>query len=112
MPTVQRPSTAIRVAGLSFMLGAWFGVAIPVVLSHLARHGELPMTPWGFRALASPFEQLGPEGFGPNERGLNLESLHGLRCLRSPLLADSGLWKDLALKDSPAGTNRPRSRGS
>ena len=70
MPTVQRPSTAIRVAGLSFMLGAWFGVAIPVVLSHLARHGELPMTPWGFRALASPFEQLGPEGFGPKRKGL------------------------------------------
>jgi hypothetical protein len=60
MSTVQRPSAAIRVAGLSFMLDAGFGVAIPVVLSHLARYGELPMTPWGFRALAGPFEQLGP----------------------------------------------------
>lgn len=63
MSTVQRPSAAIRVAGLSFMLDAGFGVAIPVVLSHLARHGELPMTPWGFRALAGPFERLGPERF-------------------------------------------------
>lgn len=45
------------------MLDAGFAIATPVVLSHLARHGELPMTPWGFRALAGPFEQLGPERF-------------------------------------------------
>ena len=32
-------------------------------LPHLARHGELPLTPWDFRALAGLFEQLGPEPF-------------------------------------------------
>lgn len=63
---MKRPnqrSTAIRIAALSFMLDAGFGVTTPLVLSHLARHGELPMTPWGFRALSGPFERLGPERF-------------------------------------------------
>ena len=48
---------------MSFMLDAGFAVTTPFVLSHLARHGELPMTPWGFRALSGPFERLGPETF-------------------------------------------------
>ena len=63
---MKRPdqhSTAIRIAALSFMLDAGFAVTTPFVLSHLARHGELPMTPWGFRALSGPFERLGPETF-------------------------------------------------
>lgn len=45
------------------MLDAGFGVAMPITLWHLARHGELPMTPWGFRAFDGPFEQLGRERF-------------------------------------------------
>ncbi|MGI8872677.1 MAG: hypothetical protein ACR2KI_08815 [Candidatus Limnocylindria bacterium] len=61
--TVPRPSTGIRIAALSFMLDAGFGIAMPFALSHLARHGELPMTPWGFRAFAGPFEQLGHQRF-------------------------------------------------
>ena len=45
-------------------LGAGFGVGTVLTLWHLARHGELPMTPWGFRSLAGgPFEQLGSERF-------------------------------------------------
>lgn len=53
----------IRIAAVSFMLDAGFGVAMPITLWHLARHGELPMTPWGFRAFDGPFEQLGRERF-------------------------------------------------
>lgn len=34
-----------------------------VALASLARDGELPMTPWGFRALSGPFERLGPQPF-------------------------------------------------
>jgi hypothetical protein len=41
------------------MLGIGFGVGTAVTLVHQAREGELPMTPWGFRALSGPFEQLG-----------------------------------------------------
>ena len=59
----DRPAAAIRIAALAFMLDAGFALTTPHVLSHLARHGELPMTPWGFRALSGPFERLGPEAF-------------------------------------------------
>jgi len=46
------PSAAIRIAGLSFIADGGFAVAMPIALSHLARHGELPMTRWGFRAFS------------------------------------------------------------
>ena len=36
---------------------------MPIALAHLARRGELPMTPWGFRAFAGPFERLGRRRF-------------------------------------------------
>jgi hypothetical protein len=45
------------------VLGVGFGVATVVTLAHFARVGELPMTPWGFRSLSGPFEQLGPGPF-------------------------------------------------
>jgi hypothetical protein len=58
-------SLAVRAAAVSFMaLGVGFGVGAIVTLEHLSRHGELPMTPWGFRSMSGPFEQLGPERFG------------------------------------------------
>ena len=34
-----------------------------VTLLHFARHGELPVTPWGFRSMSGPFEGLGAERF-------------------------------------------------
>jgi hypothetical protein len=45
------------------MLGLGFGIGAAVSLNHLAREGELPMTPWGFRSLAGPFEALGTARF-------------------------------------------------
>jgi hypothetical protein len=45
------------------MLDAGFAIAMPFALSHLGRHGQLPMTPLGFRAFGGTFEQLGPERF-------------------------------------------------
>jgi hypothetical protein len=57
-------SKAIRgAAALYGLLGLGFGIGTIVTLSHLARHSELPMTPWGFRSLAGPFEQLGSGRF-------------------------------------------------
>jgi hypothetical protein len=53
----------IRIAALLFIAEIGFGLAIPGTLAHLARTGELPMTPFGFRAFSGPFEQLGIEGF-------------------------------------------------
>ena len=59
---VRLPVT-VRVAALLYLfLGVAFGVSVPFVLAHLGRHGELPMT-FGFRSMAGPFEQLGPETF-------------------------------------------------
>jgi hypothetical protein len=56
---------AVHGAGaLHIALGVGFGIGALVAISHYARHGELPMTPWGFRALGGgPFEQLGPVPF-------------------------------------------------
>lgn len=57
------PSPTVRAAAVSFMLDAGFAAAMPLALVHLARHRELPMTPWGFRAFDGPFVQLGPGRF-------------------------------------------------
>ena len=51
-------------AVLYIVLGVGFGVGSALTLSHLDRHGELPMTPFGFRSMAGgPFEQVDPERF-------------------------------------------------
>jgi hypothetical protein len=53
-----------KAAGLAYILPALgFGLATPFVLWHLARHGELPMTPFGFRAHSGPFEEYGQDTF-------------------------------------------------
>ena len=57
-------SPAIRAAAVSYLaLGLGFGAGAVVTLTHLARTGELPMTPWGFRSMSGPFEALGPDRF-------------------------------------------------
>ena len=45
------------------VLGLGFGAGTVITLAYLARDGELPMTPWGFRSLSGPFERLGPGPF-------------------------------------------------
>ena len=57
-------SPAIRAAAVSYIaLGLGFGGGAVLTLSHLARTGELPMTPFGFRSMSGPFEALGPDRF-------------------------------------------------
>lgn len=63
MTRIGGPTRTVRVAALLFaFLGVAFGVSVPFVLAHFDRHGELPKIVW-FRALAGPFEQLGPRAF-------------------------------------------------
>ena len=64
-PATGRAPLAIRAAGVAHIaLGLGFGVGAVIALDHYARVGELPMTPWGFRALAGgPFEALAPDTF-------------------------------------------------
>ena len=50
-------------AAIHVLLGVGFGLGTVATLIHLERRGELPMTPWGFRSLSGPFEQLGQERF-------------------------------------------------
>ena len=62
--TGRRESAAIRAAAATYVaLGVGFGAGTAVTLRLYARDGELPMTPWGFRSLAGPFERLPPEQF-------------------------------------------------
>jgi len=62
--TPPGPTAAARVAGgMEVLLGLGFGIGSLWTVSHLASHGELPMTPFGFRSMSGPFEALGPERF-------------------------------------------------
>lgn len=62
--TADRVPGAAKAAALSFVLPALgFGIPTPFVLSYLARTGELPMTPFGFRSHSGPFEQYGEPAF-------------------------------------------------
>lgn len=56
--------SALRLAAaLHVLLGLAFGVGSPPVLVYYARNGELPMSPFGWRYMAGPVEQLGPLPF-------------------------------------------------
>ena len=51
---------AVRAAGwMQLALAAGFGGGAVWAVLDLAENGELPLTPWGFRAMAGPFEDLG-----------------------------------------------------
>lgn len=61
---VDRDRSELGVAAaLHVLLGLAFCVGSPPVLVYLARNGELPMSPFGWRYLAGPVEQLGPLPF-------------------------------------------------
>jgi hypothetical protein len=52
-------SRAIRGAAvLHVALGLGFGIGAIWTMRHFGEHGELPMTPWGFRSMAGPFNSL------------------------------------------------------
>jgi hypothetical protein len=57
------PATARAAAVVYLALAVGFGVGSAVTLVALARDGELPMTPFGFRSMSGPFEQLGTGAF-------------------------------------------------
>jgi hypothetical protein len=60
-----------RVAGAAqVLLGLGFGAGSLLTVWHLAQHGELPMTPFGFRSMSGPFEALGRDRFAALGVGL------------------------------------------
>ena len=50
-------------AVIQVLIGLGFGAGALWAVLHLVQNGELPMTPWGFRAMAGPFEVLGDDAF-------------------------------------------------
>jgi hypothetical protein len=57
-------NTARSAALVSIVVGAGFGIGSAVTLAYLARDGELPVTPFGFRSMAGgPFEDLDARAF-------------------------------------------------
>ena len=86
-PDRSQPSLAARAAGATLAaLSAGFGAGTIWATLHLRRTGELPLTPWGFRALSGPFERLGSDVF--SALGLALAGLCGLN-----ILAGAWLWR-------------------
>jgi hypothetical protein len=59
-------NSSIRAASILYGLpGLGFGIGVPVTLAYLARHGELPMTPFGWRLMGGPFPQIGTDRLTP-----------------------------------------------
>ena len=83
-------SRRIRIAALLFIAEVGFGLAMPGTLAHLARTGELPMTPFGFRAFSGPFEQLGTEAFAA--LGWTLVVVSALDVVAGVLLGQRRRW--------------------
>jgi hypothetical protein len=78
---------ATRISGGAHaLLGASFGIGAVWATFHLRRTGELPMTPFGFRALSGPFERLGPDAF--SALGIALAAVSALN-----VVAGMWLWR-------------------
>ena len=62
--TPSGASVAARTAAaIQVLIGLGFGAGAAWTIVHLLQNGELPMTPWGFRSMAGPFEELGQQTF-------------------------------------------------
>ena len=83
--SARQVSAATRAAGLlSALLGLAFGTAMVISLGRLTQGGDLPMTPFGFRAFAGgPFDRLPADAFS---------ALGGLLVGTSVLDVVAGAW--------------------
>jgi hypothetical protein len=71
MTEPARLPTSIRVASVLYGVpGIGFAISVPLVVAYDALRGELPMTPFGWRLMASPFEQIGTDHLTPLGWGL------------------------------------------
>jgi hypothetical protein len=71
MTDTTRVAASVRAASILYLVpGLGFGISVPLVLAYAARRGELPMTPFGWRLLGGPFEQIGTERLTPMGWGL------------------------------------------
>jgi hypothetical protein len=80
------PGLIRAAAAVQGVLALGFGVGAVLTLANLARTGELPMTPFGFRAFSGPFERLGTAAFSA------LLAVFGAICALD-LIASRWLWQ-------------------
>jgi hypothetical protein len=61
----------VRAASLLYAVpGVGFAISVPLVVAYDALRGELPMTPFGWRLMGGPFEQVGTDHLTPLGRWL------------------------------------------
>jgi hypothetical protein len=59
-------ATSVRAASILYGVpGLGFGISVPLVLAYAANRGELPMTPFGWRLMGGPYEQIGTDRLTP-----------------------------------------------
>ncbi len=86
--TQRRVVTSVRAASILYVVpGLGFGISVPLVLAYAAGMGELPMTPFGWRLLGGPYEQVGTDRLTPLGWAL-AAALIGL----SALDVTAGIW--------------------
>jgi len=59
------PVSVQAAAVLHGVPGVGFAISVPLILVYLASRGELPMTPFGWRLMGGPFEQIGTDRLTP-----------------------------------------------
>ena len=66
MTNPTRLATSVRAASILYWVpGLGFAISVPLVLAYLASQGELPMTPFGWRLMGGPYEQIGTDRLTP-----------------------------------------------
>jgi hypothetical protein len=66
MTSPTRLPTSVGAAAVMYGVpGLGNAIAVPLILAYLASRGELPMTPFGWRLMGGPYEQIGTDRLTP-----------------------------------------------
>ena len=88
---MERLPVTVRAASILYAVpGLGFAISVAAVVAYDAARGELPMTPFGWRLMGGPFEQIGSDTLTPLGRAL-AGALIGLSIL--DVLAGIWLWR-------------------
>jgi hypothetical protein len=73
MSDTTRVAARVRSASILYLVpGLGFGMSVPLVLAYTAGRGDLPMTPFGWRLMGGPFDQVGTDRLNPLGWGLSV----------------------------------------
>ena len=66
MTSPTRLPTSVGAAAVLYGVpGLGNAISVPLILGYLASRGELPMTPFGWRLMGGPYEQIGTDRLTP-----------------------------------------------